>query len=232
MVSSLTGKKTEELCLPHRAIITFRNGDTKRIAEARTLLPNKSWLPYRSLLGADNCPTIITTCPVGGPNIAVLVEELAAFGVEEMMLWGYCGAIHRNIRIGDVIVARKALREEGTSYHYSPDSDDFLECNWPAGDRGISKRASLFLEGDVWTCDALYRETREKVKRHEERGILAIDMETASFYAVCRSCGVRGIAFLVVSDTLYGGVWKNGFRSKPFKTGVRRVLDVMLENID
>lgn len=230
IVASFTGKKSHELALPPRAVIVFDMGDIKRITNTREATINTAWLPFRSLHHLKGSSTIITRCTFGGPNIAALVEELSSFGVKEFILWGYCGAIQKNVKIGDIIVVNEALREDGTSYHYLDDDEDFVESNW-LEEWVLATDACNFLEGPIWCCDAIYRETEDKISRYEKRGILGVEMEIASFYAVCRYKKVKGIAFAVVSDTFLNGKWKSGFHTKPFKEGIKRMTSFMLDRV-
>ncbi len=230
IVSVFTGRGADQLVLPGRSIIVFDAGDLRRITNKKESVANDAWLPFRSLFRIKGSDTIITQCHFGGPNIASLIEELSAFGVKECVLWGYCGGICEGIQIGDIIVAAKALREDGVSYHYLEEDNRFVESNWLEKWASV-KHAYGFHEGAVWSCDAIYRETENKISRFKEDGILAVEMEVASFYAVCRSKDIKGMAFLVVSDMFSDGFWKSGFHTKPFKQGVKRLTDFMLGQV-
>ncbi len=194
------------------------------------MIINNAWQPFRTIYRVAGASTIVTGCSIGGPNIAALVEEMAAFGVKECVLWGYCGALRDDINIGDVVIAKRALREEGVSFHYLDEETDFVESSW-CEEWAYAKDDYGFREGTVWSCDALYRETEEKISRYGKRGVLGVEMETASFYAVCRHKGIRGIAFLVVSDVFHHSFWKSGFRTKPFREGVRRLTGFVLDRV-
>jgi purine-nucleoside phosphorylase len=61
----------------------------------------------------------------------------------------------------------------------------------------------------VGTIDALYRETYEYINELRSQGIQAINMETASFYAACSSCGVSGLWIGHISDCLVGDLWED-----------------------
>jgi uridine phosphorylase len=230
IVSGFTGKNVQELSLPARAVVTFSDGDLKRIAKSKKSIVNDAWRPFRTIHHITESATVMTKSYFGGPNIAALVEELAAFGVRECVLWGYCGAISGNINIGDVIIAKSALREDGVSYHYLEEDEDFVESNW--ADKWVFAKDDYgFREGAIWSIDALYRETEAKISRYGERGILGVEMEVASFYAVCRHTGVKGIAFLVVSDMFRDGIWKSGFHTKPFREGAKRLTGFVLDKV-
>jgi purine-nucleoside phosphorylase len=228
IVMAFTTKNLEELQLPRRAIITFNNGDLRAILNNTHQKPIKAWTNFRNLFRITNSETIVSRCYFGGPNIAALVEELSAFGVREFVLWGYCGGISGDISIGDVLIAEGALRHDGVSYHYLNSNDEFVYSSWFPKWRKTAI-ASGIIPSLIWSCDALYRETRNKINMHKKMGIHAVEMEVASFFAVCKAKKLKGIAFLVVSDLFRQNKWKPGFSGEPFKEGTRRLREFILE---
>ncbi|HQH81317.1 MAG TPA: hypothetical protein PKW53_00065 [Syntrophorhabdus sp.] len=228
IVRTFTGKSQEDLQLPRRAIITFNAGDVKALLTGGCQKPVKAWENFRTLFRIAQSNTIVTRSFFGGPNIAALVEELSAFGVREFLLWGYCGGIADDISIGDLLIAEGALRQDGLSYHYLSDNDDFVYSSWFPKWRKAAI-ASQIIPSLIWSCDALYRETRKKINLHKKMGMHAVEMEVASFYAVCKAKRLKGIAFLVVSDLLRKDKWKPGFSEESFKKGARRLKEFLLE---
>ncbi len=228
LVLSFTGRTQEELALPERAIIVFGAGDLRRLLSRRKHKSIEVWLNFRQLFGISESRTIIAKSHFGGPGIAALVEELSAFGVREFVLWGYAGGIDSNLKFGDVVAANRALKEDGVSFHYIDDDSDYIATDWFEewteyfGDWG-------FREGVIWSCDAIYRETCTKVKKYRKAGISAVEMEVASFYSVCRYKGLKGIAFLVISDLLSDEGWTGGFHTRRFRDGVKKISRFMEE---
>jgi uridine phosphorylase len=198
-VFTFTGKSREELLLPLRAIIVFDMADLKRVVGRTGAVQVSAWSGFRPLYRPEGKNTVITRSYFGGPNVAALVEELSAFGVKEFVLWGYCGGIRAGLDIGSIILAQGALREDGVSYHYLEDEDPFIYSDWFNVWKNVS-HGQDFHHGTVWSSDAIFRETENKVTRFQEMGILGVEMEVASFYAVCKYIGAKCIAFLVVSD--------------------------------
>ena len=74
-----------------------------------------------------------------------------------------------------------------------------------------------FHEGVVWSIDAIFRETREKVEKNKKNGVLAVEMETSALFTVGAYRDVEVCAILVVSDELSGVAWQPGFKSPLFK---------------
>lgn len=227
IVQAITGKKSVELQLPRRAIITFSFGDVKSLLGNKHQKPIPAWTPFRNLFMIDNSETIATRCYFGGPNIAALVEELSAFGVREFILWGYCGGIADDVTIGDLLIVEGALREDGVSYHYLNNTDDLVFTGWF---QVWHEKAVAFgiRPAIVWSCDALYRETKSKLSSFRKMGIHGVEMETASFYAVCKAKKLKAIAFLVVSDRFHQNRWQPGFFEESFREGGRRMNNFLL----
>jgi purine-nucleoside phosphorylase len=67
--------------------------------------------------------------------------------------------------------------------------------------------------GTIWTTDAPYRETAEKVRAYGERGILGVEMEMSALMAVAAYRRIRMAGLLVVSDELFEMRWRSGFSS-------------------
>ncbi len=222
LVLAFTGAAPEALLLPRRAVIVFIPADLARLVRQTAAEPLPVWHPFKRLYRPRGKETVLARSPVGGPGIAALVEELAAFGVREFCLWGYCGGMGTGTRLGDVILATAALREEGVSCHYLDSEDELVGSEWAAQWELPSKKARI-LAGTVWTCDAIYRETAEKVARYAERGVLGVEMEVASFYAVCKQKGLKAMALLVVSDIVRPDGWQSGFKSAELQKGTARL---------
>ncbi|MDY6868053.1 MAG: purine-nucleoside phosphorylase, partial [Chloroflexota bacterium] len=73
-----------------------------------------------------------------------------------------------------------------------------------------------------WTTDAIYRETPEKVTAYREQGCLAVEMETAAFYAAAQFRGVDFGQILYGGDAVIEGGWDD--RTWNSRTEIRRDL--------
>lgn len=78
----------------------------------------------------------------------------------------------------------------------------------------------------IWTTDAPYMETPEKIALFRDKGAVAVDMETSAFFS-SKKRGVAASAILVVSDELFTLKWKTGFREESFKQGRKSVCDLI-----
>jgi len=102
------------------------------------------------------------------------------------------------------VVIDRALRDEGTSYHYAPPAD-FAEAD-PALVRqaldALAKRGLPARAGASWTTDAPFRETAGAIEAARARGILAVEMEAAALYAFARARAARVLCIAHVTNTM------------------------------
>ena len=71
------------------------------------------------MIKADKEELCILQAPAGASAAVLLLERLYAYGVEKVVALGCCGALEK-LAENVFFVVRKALRDEGTSYHYLP----------------------------------------------------------------------------------------------------------------
>ena len=80
-----------------------------------------------------------TLAMVGAPSCVAMLEELHALGAKRFVVFGNCGVLNQQIRDCGIIIPTAAMRDEGTSFHYAPPSDE-IPAN-PRGVRGDSARS-------------------------------------------------------------------------------------------
>jgi len=197
--------------------------------------PVKAWKGFREVYrgSAGAGRVTIARTPFGAPGCVALAEELAAFGTKQILFMGYCGSLQPGVRAGDIIVPLEAIREEGTSYHYLP-SDVAAQPHQeiPNVIRDCLRRKKVpYHQGTIWTTDAIYRETKGKVKQYRTKGVLGVEMELAALFAfgMARQVAVGGL--LVVADELTAESWHPRFLTPRLIKGVRRARKAVVEII-
>jgi uridine phosphorylase len=146
---------------------------------------------------------------VGAPLAAAFLEELIARGCRSFVACGGGGVLVPDVALGHVIVPTRAIRDEGTSYHYLPADAEAVPTSAAidAIVRTLRRHHVPFVEGATWTTDAIYRETRAKVGRRVAQGCLIVEMEAAAFFAVSAFRGVTFGHLLYAGDDLSGDAW-------------------------
>jgi purine-nucleoside phosphorylase len=166
---------------------------------------------YQGVCGGQEVALVGPMC--GAPYSVLILEKLIALGVEQVLFFGWCGSIQRNLPVGAFLVPDRAISEEGTSAHYPVGSN----VPRPSGhlfraiEEGLVEWGVPFSKGPVWTTDAPYRETREKVVLFQGQGVLGVEMEVSALFTVAAFRQVDLGALLVVSDDLSCLQWKPGF---------------------
>src|SRR6267378_3159987 len=76
---------------------------------------------YRTFTGKlDGVPVSTVSTGMGGPSVAIAVEELSELGVHTFLRVGTCGAAQPEIKVGDLVIAEGSVRTEGTPNGYVP----------------------------------------------------------------------------------------------------------------
>jgi uridine phosphorylase len=193
---------------------------TKLIAEHLEGAEEKAWSrEFRTFTGHVG-ETLVSTCSsgIGGPSMAIALEELGELGAHTFLRVGTCGAAQPGIKTGDLVIATGAVRSEGTP-------DGYLPREYPA----IASHAvvSACLEaarearvphhlGLIRSVDALYSdllpdrmpraaELRAELEMWSRAGVVANDMESSTLMVVTALRKWRSGVILLCVDELDAG---------------------------
>lgn len=146
----------------------------------------------------------IVPCAVGAPFAVLIAEQLFASGCELLISMTSSGQLVELRRPPYFILIEKALRDEGTSYHYMPPSEfSAAEAHLIQGMKGAFDRLRVAVEtGATWTTDAPFRETPTAIAAMKAKGLLAVEMEAAALYAFSESRGKPVVCFAHVTNQM------------------------------
>ena len=180
------------------------------------------------ILNYKGCEITFFMAGVSGPWISADIEELHSQGVEKFIIFGNCGVLDSKIEDCSIIIPTKAFRDEGTSYHYVPESDmididlkyekDFVEI--------LDRFKFEYTKGYTWTTDAFFRETPDKIAYFKENGAVCVEMEGAVIAAVSKRLGVDYFTFYYAGDNLDSTEWDE--RSLSGLVNIDKKKEVML----
>ena len=146
---------------------------------------------------------------LGAPACVGSFEDIIPMGCRRIILLGNCGVLDKSIEDCGIIIPARAIRDEGTSYHYAPASD-YIDVNRkyvPQFVAVLKEFGYPYVMGTTWTTDAFYRETRTKVDRRRQMGAVCVEMECAAMQAMCDFRGVEFFQFLYAGDNLDHSTW-------------------------
>lgn len=147
----------------------------------------------------------IIGCAVGASFAVLLAEQLFVAGCELLISLTSAGQISENQNQPRFLVIEKALRDEGTSYHYLPPApysllnEEVLQGLKFAAREVDSKMMGF---GSSWTTDAPYRETAETIRSIKESGIDCVEMESAALYAFAEAKGAKVICIAHLTNSM------------------------------
>lgn len=146
---------------------------------------------------------------VGGPTAASLMEEMASIGVKNFLACGSAGLLKEDFDSSKLLIITEALRDEGTSYHYQ--DKNFVAKTDPNLTTKLEKTFQElninYHKGKVWTTDAFYRETPTSIINNINNGIIAVDMECATWCTVANYLNIKFAQFLYFSDKVANNDW-------------------------
>jgi len=145
---------------------------------------------------------------MGVPSISIYINELMnSYNVQTLVRVGTCGAIQKDVKVRDVILAMSASTDSqmnrltfgGVDYAPTADFDLLLKAYQAGQDKGLNLKA-----GNVFTADHFYNDNAE-LEKWAKYNILAVEMETAALYTLAAKLDRRALSVLTVSDHILTG---------------------------
>ena len=181
----------EQLKLPEKCVYAFLGEAVDAYAfEANAAVAETFETITRNypvyIIKQDGMEFCLCAAPLGAPAAAQLMDFLISCGCRKIISTGSCGVL-TNLAENEFLIPVKALRDEGTSYHYLP--------------------ASRSIELDKNIRDAiertfLARETQDMVKYRRAEGCTTVEMECAALAACARKRGASFGQILYAADSL------------------------------
>jgi uridine phosphorylase len=146
----------------------------------------------------------IVGCAVGAPFAVLVAEQLFASGCRLLLSITSAGQITPAGNPPYFVIIDRALRDEGTSYHYAAPSDySEADAHLVAMTLAALEASGLHaIVGSSWTTDAPFRETAEAIEAAQSKAVLAVEMEAAALYAFAKSTGARVLCLAHVTNTM------------------------------
>ena len=208
----------------------------KHLQQPRLVAENRE---YRTITGTlDGTPVSVMSSGMGGPCVAIAVEELQSAGVHTIIRVGTTGAVGPGPRLGDAIIAQAAVRSEGASHAY-------IEAAYPAvadfavveALRAAAQRAAHPSHvGIVDSSDAYYagrwvgEAARARAETMRRAGVLAVEMEAATLFVVGRLRGLRTGCILALREE-FDADGQRRQAGAAFEQGLDRVIAIAVDAV-
>lgn len=185
------------------------DGDMVRYFKKREHLKlNKFWACYHTELYSFNFGGVeygIIGNAVGASFAVLLAEQLFVSGCKLLISIASAGVISDSMDLPRFLIIEKALRDEGTSYHYLPPAP-YAYINATVlhslrdAIKPIDNKEIGF--GTSWTTDAPYRETAETINKMKESRVDCVEMESAALYAFAQTSEANVVCIAHLTNTM------------------------------
>ncbi len=194
--------------LPEKCLFAFLGDVVHEYAEehdakvAETLITVSHDIKIYVLQGETEDICLVQST-IGAAAATQILDTLVSCGCRKVIAVGSCGVL-ADLPENAFLVPTRALRAEGTSYHYLPASRYIELDQEPVGiiEDTFQKHDLPFVTCTTWTTDGFFRETRDMVKYRLEEGCSVVEMECAALAACCRKRGAAFGQFLFTADSL------------------------------
>lgn len=175
--------------------------------QSRELPASRNFLCHQASLKQN--PVLVVSSGIGAPSTAIVVEELIDLGITTIVRLGTCGALQREIKVGDLVVSTGCVRDEGTSRQYIesifPAIPDYVLLNELIA--GAAGQSTPYHVGITHCKDAYYMERPAKQlepetvahrwQRWRKAGVLVTEMESSALFVLGSLRGIRTGTLLI-----------------------------------
>ena len=142
---------------------------------------------------------------MGIPSMGIYSYELfTSYGVEKIIRIGTIGAYNSDLKLGDVVIAKRAYSDSSyakvqSNYkkNYLDSDNDINECIME-----VAQENKLpCMMGSIFTSDVFYEKEGEWIKRRKQFNVLGVEMETFGLLQTAKICNKRATAILTVSNS-------------------------------
>ncbi len=199
--------------------------------DARLVTKERGMLGYTGTYKGE--PVSVQATGMGCPSASIVTEELIQLGAKNLLRVGTCGGYHRDLQLGDLIVATAATPQDGTvssltqGVPYAPAAHfDVVHAAHHAAENA-GRRTFV---GPIVSSDLFYDPEDEPATLWSNLGILAVEMEAAAIFTIAAMRGVRAGCLLTVSDTIGAEVVRIG--DEELRDAVDNMMALALDTLN
>jgi len=180
--------------------------------ESHKVAENRQYVTYSGKVGGVDIST--TSTGIGGPSVAIAVEELARCGADTFIRVGTCGGTRTTQEIGDIAITTGAVRWEGTSQQYV--RPEYPAISAPEIVLALIEASELsgvkYHVGITKTTDSFYSNMgfggyrQSWMKDIEEdfarANVISVEMEAATLFTLANLYGLRAGCICSIIDLI------------------------------
>ncbi len=146
---------------------------------------------------------------MGMGSTSIYVNELVTtYKVKNLIRVGTCGAIQKDLNIGQVILAMSASGDSGANIAYFEGMQYAATADFKLLQKAheVAQRLNINTrQGSIFSTDTFYDDNPHRWDKWIQHGILGVEMESQILFTLAKRLGVRALAILTVSDNIITG---------------------------
>lgn len=154
-------------------------------------------------------PVSVMASGIGIPSVGLYSYELFNFyDIDRIIRVGTAGSIDKSCKIGDILIADKALTNSGFYHLLNLPADYTATPSEALLDNAVKvseEKNIKYRVGTVLTDELYYSPLENKAEYWQSRGVLAYEMETACLYAQAYTADKEALALFTVSNDVING---------------------------
>jgi uridine phosphorylase len=158
-------------------------------------------------LGRYGDRTIAFCMAYGAPRAVEIITMFAAIGTGLVIQVGTCGGLQPELQPGDIVIPDLVCCEDGVSHLYGADpaTTSATPLQIERARAMLQSRGRTVRVGPHVTFSSLFAESVQMMEAWHSKGLLSVDMETATTLSVAEEYGCEAVSLLVVWDELTRG---------------------------
>ena len=146
---------------------------------------------------------VVFSCAYGAARTVEIIHLFGILGAGLAVQIGTCGALQKWIAPGDIVLPEVAVCREGVAYLYGAYEAALGSSAWiDQAQALLAEREHETHRGTHLTWCSLFAQDGRMVERWHRAGYLAVDMETATTFAVADYFNMPAVSMLVAWDDL------------------------------
>ena len=174
-------------------------------------------------------PVSVMGTGMGCPSIGIYTYELIHFyGVKKLIRIGSCGAMRKDLHLGDIVMAIAASTDSNFAHQYQLPGTFSAAASYPLLRRAADAAQAHgfpYMVGNVLSSDVFYSDV-PRTDDWVKMGILAAEMESFALYCTAARAGVDALAIFSVSDSIVTG---EAMDARSRQTSFTNMMQVALE---
>lgn len=176
---------------------------------------------------------LITIFPsgMGIPSMGIYAYELFnSYNVEKIIRIGTIGAYHPDLKLGDIVITKRAYSNSSFAKVQSDYKKNYLDANKEINDIITTTADELnikYMNGNIFTCDVFYENATNHEQRRKQFNALGVEMETFGLLQTAKCCGKKATAIFTVSNSF---CFKEELSSEEREKNLNNMIELALKS--